>query len=142
MHRIGDVVILSADTLLDDRLFLLGSYSRFSVHEPHDHDSFIGIFQTGRAHVLIARKLGKPGGAIRVITLEDIISRTPGKPGSAIGVITLEGASLPPSLDVIAHGYGWGSPCRSNHRGDPLRYEDNVTKQQTRRITTAGVMRG
>ncbi|KAF8179690.1 hypothetical protein K438DRAFT_1210126 [Mycena galopus ATCC 62051] len=152
MTPMKDVVTLSADAILDDKLvetMLLSGYSRFPVHEPHDPDSFIGLllikklikydpaqalpvrkmplgilpeaqpsincfqaldyFQTGRAHLLL-------------------ISRTPGKPGGAIGVITLE--------DIIEE-------ILSEEIVDETdRYQDNVTKQQAKRITTAAVMRG
>ncbi|KAF8194855.1 hypothetical protein K438DRAFT_809580 [Mycena galopus ATCC 62051] len=152
MTPMKDVVTLSADAILDDKLvetMLLSGYSRFPVHEPHDPDSFIGLllikklikydpaqalpvgrmalgilpeaqpsincfqaldyFQTGRAHLLL-------------------ISRTPGKPGGAIGVITLE--------DIIEE-------ILSEEIVDETdRYQDNVTKQQAKRITSAAVMRG
>jgi len=152
MTSMKDVVTLSADAILDDKLvetMLLSGYSRFPVHEPHDPDSFIGLllikklikydpaqalpvgrmplgilpeaqpsincfqaldyFQTGRAHLLL-------------------ISRTPGKPGGAIGVITLE--------DIIEE-------ILSEEIVDETdRYQDNVTKQQAKRITSAAVMRG
>ncbi|KAJ6554849.1 hypothetical protein B0H19DRAFT_1263143 [Mycena capillaripes] len=152
MTPMQDVVTLSADAVLDDKLveaILLSGYSRFPVHEPHDPDSFIGLllikkllrydpalalpvssfslsilpearpsincfqaldyFQTGRAHLLL-------------------ISRTPGKPGGAIGVITLE--------DIIEE------ILAEEIVDETDRYEDNVTKQQAKRITTAAVMRG
>jgi len=152
MTPMKDVVTLSADAILDDKLvetILLSGYSRFPVHEPHDPDSFIGLllikklikydpamalpvsrlplsilpeappsincfqaldyFQTGRAHLLL-------------------ISRTPGKPGGAIGVITLE--------DIIEE------ILAEEIVDETDRYEDNVTKQRTKRITTAAVMRG
>jgi metal transporter CNNM len=41
-----DVVTLSADAILDDKLvetILLSGYSRFPVHEPNDPDAFIGL---------------------------------------------------------------------------------------------------
>ncbi|KAJ7264478.1 hypothetical protein B0H12DRAFT_1101873 [Mycena haematopus] len=152
MTPMKDVVTLSSSAILDDKLvesMLLSGYSRFPVHEPHDPDSFVGLllikklikydpamalpvgslplsilpeappsincfqaldyFQTGRAHLLL-------------------ISTTPGKPGGAIGVITLE--------DIIEE-------ILSEEIVDETdRYENNVTKQQAKRITTAAVMRG
>ncbi|KAK6969329.1 hypothetical protein R3P38DRAFT_3146342 [Favolaschia claudopus] len=152
MTPMKDVVTLSASAVLDDKLLetiLLSGYSRFPVHEPNNPDAFIGLllikklvrydparalpvgklslgilpeappsincfqaldyFQTGRAHLLL-------------------VSRTPGKPGGAIGVVTLE--------DIIEE------ILAEEIVDETDRYEDNVTKQQAKRITTAAVMRG
>ncbi|KAJ7664212.1 hypothetical protein B0H17DRAFT_952188 [Mycena rosella] len=152
MTPMQDVVTLSADAVLDDKLvetILLSGYSRFPVHERDNPNAFIGLllikkllkydpalalpvssfplsilpeadpgincfqaldyFQTGRAHLLL-------------------ISRTPGKVGGAIGVITLE--------DIIEE-------ILSEEIVDETdRYEDNVTKKRAKRVTTAAVMRG
>ncbi|KAJ6570877.1 hypothetical protein DFH09DRAFT_1277498 [Mycena vulgaris] len=152
MTPMKDVVTLSADAVLDDKLMetiLTSGYSRFPVHEPEDPEAFIGLllikkllkydptwalpvssfplsilpeahpsincfqaldyFQTGRAHLLL-------------------ISSTPGKPGGAIGVLTLE--------DIIEE-------ILSEEIVDETDlYEDNVTKQCARRLTTASVMLG
>ncbi|KAF8656000.1 hypothetical protein AX16_002820 [Volvariella volvacea WC 439] len=152
MTPMRDVVCLSADAILDHEkvdAILKSGYSRFPVHEPGNPTAFIGLllikklltydpakalpvshfrlsilpeahpsincfqaldyFQTGRAHLLL-------------------ISRTPGRAGGAIGVITLE--------DIIEE-------IISEEIVDETdRYEDNQSKRQARRMTTAAVMRG
>ncbi|KAJ7864168.1 hypothetical protein B0H13DRAFT_2564167 [Mycena leptocephala] len=114
MTPIQDVVTLSADAIVDDKLvetILLSGYSRFPVQEPNDPDAFIGL--------LLIKKLLKydlnealPVSSFPLSILPEakpsincfqaldyfqtgrphllLISQTPGKPGGAIGVITLE----------------------------------------------------
>ncbi|KIN93515.1 hypothetical protein M404DRAFT_1008871 [Pisolithus tinctorius Marx 270] len=152
MTPICDVVTLSSDTILDHatvEAILTSGYSRIPIHEPADPLAFQGLllvkklltydpskclpvshfklsilpeahpsincfqaldyFQTGRAHLLL-------------------ISHTPGIAGGAIGVITLE--------DVIEE-------IISEEIVDETdRYEDNQSKKQAKRLTTAAVMRG
>ncbi|KAJ7464221.1 hypothetical protein B0H11DRAFT_2240622 [Mycena galericulata] len=152
MTPMEDVVTLAADAILDDKLIemiLQSGYSRIPVHEQGNPHAFIGLllikkllkydpalalpvshfplsilpearpsincfqaldyFQTGRAHLLL-------------------LSRMPGMAGGAIGVITLEDIIEEILSEEIVDETDW--------------YEDNVTKQRARRITTAAVMRG
>ncbi|KAF8168560.1 hypothetical protein B0H34DRAFT_793142 [Crassisporium funariophilum] len=152
MTPLQDVVILSADDILDDTAvaaILQSGYSRFPVHEPGNPTSFIGLllikklltydpskalpvsafplsilpeahpsincfqaldyFQTGRAHLLlVSLSPGKAGGAIGVITLEDIIEE----------II---------SEEIV---------------DETDQYHDNQSKSRARRSTTSTVMRG
>ncbi|KAJ7032950.1 hypothetical protein C8F04DRAFT_1356263 [Mycena alexandri] len=153
MTPMRDVVTLSADAVLDDELvemILLSGYSRFPVHEPEDPDSFIGL--------LLIKKLLKydPSSALPVSSFPLsilpearpsincfqaldyfqtgrahllLISRTPGKAGGAIGVITLEGMH---SAEILSEEIV----------DETDRYEDNVSKQRAKRMTTAAIMRG
>ncbi|KAJ7108335.1 hypothetical protein C8R44DRAFT_636674 [Mycena epipterygia] len=154
MTPMKDVVTLSADAILDDKLvetILLSGYSRFPVHERDDPDAFIGLLLIKKL-LKYDPALGLPVSSFPLSILPEarpsincfqaldyfqtgrahllLISRTPGKPGGAIGVITLEGASVP-------------SEILSEEIVDETdRYEDNVTKQRAKRVTTAAVMRG
>ncbi|KAH9005738.1 hypothetical protein EDB86DRAFT_3232003 [Lactarius hatsudake] len=152
MTPMKDVVTLSSDTILDAKMIeslLFSGYSRFPVHEPGNPLAFLGLllvkklliydpsqcwpvskfalsilpeaeptinafqaldyFQTGRAHLLL-------------------ISNTPGISGGAIGVITLE--------DIIEE------IIAEEIVDETDRYEDNKSKRQAKRMTTAAVMRG
>ncbi|KAH9075530.1 DUF21-domain-containing protein [Lactarius deliciosus] len=152
MTPMKDVITLSSDTILDAKMIeslLFSGYSRFPVHEPGNTLAFLGLllvkklliydpsqcwpvskfalsilpeaeptinvfqaldyFQTGRAHLLL-------------------ISNTPGISGGAIGVITLE--------DIIEE------IIAEEIVDETDRYEDNKSKRQAKRMTTAAVMRG
>ncbi|KAJ7464228.1 hypothetical protein B0H11DRAFT_1734351 [Mycena galericulata] len=153
MTPIQDVMMLAADAILDDRLMemiLQSGYSRFPVHEKGNPDAFIGL--------LLIKKLLKYDPALSLpvchfplsILPETrasiscfqaldyfqtgrahllLISRTPGMPGGAMGVLTLEGVSTQEILseEIV---------------DETDRYENNTSKQQATRLTTATVMRG
>ncbi|KAJ7466422.1 hypothetical protein FB451DRAFT_1340594 [Mycena latifolia] len=143
MTPMQDVVTLSADAILDEKLveaILLSGYSRFPVHKPHDPDAFVGL--------LLIKKLVKydparalPVSSFPLLILPEarpsincfhaldyfqtgrahllLISRTPGNAGGAIGEILSE--EIVDETDL---------------------YEDNVGKQRAQRVTSAAVMRG
>ncbi|KAJ7466471.1 hypothetical protein FB451DRAFT_1340600 [Mycena latifolia] len=141
MTPMQDVVTLSADAILDEKLveaILLSGYSR--LHEPHDPDAFVGL--------LLIKKLVKydparalPVSSFPLLILPEarpsincfqaldyfqtgrahllLISRTPGKAGGAIGEILSE--EIVDETDL---------------------YEDNVGKKHAQRVTSAAVMHG
>ncbi|KAJ7776549.1 hypothetical protein DFH07DRAFT_951680 [Mycena maculata] len=113
MTPMRDVITLSADAILDERLV----------------DSIVFSGQTGRAHLLlISRTPGKAGGAIGIITLE-------GESPSVSVVYQLESANGL-SGDIIEE-------ILSTEIVDETdRYADNLTRQRAQRITTAAVLRG
>ncbi|KAI0825298.1 hypothetical protein BC628DRAFT_1419270 [Trametes gibbosa] len=88
----------------------------------------LDYFQTGRAHLLLlSRTPGVEGGAIGVITLEDIIEVLP-----LILLTTL--------LSVTQHKL---QEMISEEIVDETdRYEDNVSKRRARRMKNAAVMKG
>lgn len=88
------------------------------------------ISQTGRAHLLLISKTpGKAGGALGVITLEDIIE---------VGLPMLNSLEKN-ETDVIPRA----QEIISEEIVDETdRYEDNRSKRRARRATTAAIMRG
>ncbi|KAF7358684.1 CAMK CAMKL CHK1 protein kinase [Mycena sanguinolenta] len=129
---------------------LLSGYSRFPVHEPHDPDAFVGL--------LLIKKLIKydPAQALPVSSMP--LSILPEAPPSincfqaldyfqtgrahlllisnTPASLVVRSVSLPLRVHIIEE-------ILSEEIVDETdRYEDNVTKQKARRITTAAVMRG
>ncbi|KAH9022656.1 DUF21-domain-containing protein [Lactarius hengduanensis] len=171
MTPMKDVVTLSSDTILNAKMIeslLFSGYSRFPVHEPGNPLAFLGLllvkklliydpsqcwpvskfalsilpeaeptinvfqaldyFQTGRAHLLL-------------------ISNTPGISGGAIGVITLEGTSQfkyeeTAPVSITDHTDIIEEIIAEEIVDETDRYEDNKSKRQAKRMTTAAVMRG
>ncbi|PPQ98287.1 LOW QUALITY PROTEIN: hypothetical protein CVT26_013511 [Gymnopilus dilepis] len=85
----------------------------------------LDYFQTGRAHLLLISKTpGIAGGAIGVITLEDII-----EPPRIFGIKFL--ADVPPK-EIISEEIV----------DETDRYQDNQSKRRAKRETSAAIMRG
>ncbi|KAF8674490.1 hypothetical protein AX14_005254 [Amanita brunnescens Koide BX004] len=83
-------------------------------------------FQTGRAHLLlISRTPGKAGGALGVVTLEDIIEVT-------FFCFSASGNLADAPKEIISEEIV----------DETDRYEDNQSKRRAKRLTTSAVMRG
>jgi metal transporter CNNM len=103
------------------------------VRSPHFHFTeapltpLVYLSQTGRAHLLlISNTPGKSGGALGVITLEDIIE--------------VRATSLS-CFDILAQSRP--QEIISEEIVDETdRYEDNRSKRRAKRATTATIMRG
>ncbi|CAK5266481.1 unnamed protein product [Mycena citricolor] len=151
MTPMTDVVTLSADALLDDKLvenILLSGYSRFPVHEPGKPEAFVGL--------LLIKKLLKydPSQALPVssfplsilpearptISCFQALDYLYGFILDAFSIVLLNQAQ--PDWTGASSAYIIEEIISEEIVDETDRYADNVSKQRAKRATTADVMRG